>query len=197
MKDIHFEGKIIIFSAPSGAGKTTLVKHLLATYPEKIGFSISACTRPKRSYETNGIDYYFLSIDNFQEKIDNNEFVEWQEVYPNSFYGTLKSEIEKNWNNQKHVIFDVDVKGGLVLKEYFKEKALSVFVMPPSVAVLEKRLRERNTETEESLQKRIAKFEQELTYQSKFDKVIINNDLMKATQEATILAKSFLNLNDI
>lgn len=193
LDNTDFKGKIIIFSAPSGAGKTTLVRHILSVFPEQVSFSVSACTRNKRDYEIDGKDYYFLSFDTFKEKINNNEFVEWQEVYKNSFYGTLKTEVERIWASKKHVIFDVDVKGGLSLKDFFKEKALSIFISPPSLEELEKRLRERKTETEESLKKRIDKFQYEVTFQEKFDKVIINNYLKNAMVEAETLLKNFIN----
>lgn len=193
LDNTDFKGKIIIFSAPSGAGKTTLVRHILSVFPEQVSFSISACTRNKRDYEIDGKDYYFLSFDTFKEKINNNEFVEWQEVYKNSFYGTLKTEVERIWASKKHVIFDVDVKGGLSLKDFFKERALSIFISPPSLEELEKRLRERKTETEESLKKRIDKFQYEVTFQEKFDKVIINNYLKNAMIEAETLLKNFID----
>lgn len=193
LDNTDFKGKIIIFSAPSGAGKTTLVRHILSVFPEQVSFSISACTRNKRDYEIDGKDYYFLSFDTFKEKINNNEFVEWQEVYKNSFYGTLKTEVERIWASKKHVIFDVDVKGGLSLKDFFKERALSIFISPPSLEELEKRLRERKTETEESLKKRIDKFQYEVTFQEKFDKVIINNYLKNAMVEAETLLKNFID----
>lgn len=193
LDNTDFKGKIIIFSAPSGAGKTTLVRHILSVFPEQVSFSVSACTRNKRDYEIDGKDYYFLSFDTFKEKINNNEFVEWQEVYKNSFYGTLKTEVERIWASKKHVIFDVDVKGGLSLKDFFKEKALSIFISPPSLEELEKRLRERKTETEESLKKRIDKFQYEVTFQEKFDKVIINNYLKNAMVEAETLLKNFID----
>lgn len=193
LDNTDFKGKIIIFSAPSGAGKTTLVRHILSVFPEQVSFSVSACTRNKRDYEIDGKDYYFLSFDTFKEKINNNEFVEWQEVYKNSFYGTLKTEVERIWASKKHVIFDVDVKGGLSLKDFFKERALSIFISPPSLEELEKRLRERKTETEESLKKRIDKFQYEVTFQEKFDKVIINNYLKNAMVEAETLLKNFID----
>lgn len=193
LDNTDFKGKIIIFSAPSGAGKTTLVRHILSVFPEQVSFSISACTRNKRDYEIDGKDYYFLSFDTFKEKINNNEFVEWQEVYKNSFYGTLKTEVERIWASKKHVIFDVDVKGGLSLKDFFKERALSIFISPPSLEELEKRLRERKTETEESLKKRIDKFQYEVTFQEKFDKIIINNYLKNAMVEAETLLKNFID----
>lgn len=178
------EGKLIIFSAPSGSGKTTIVKQLLANNPN-LGFSISACTRDKRGRaETDGQDYYFLTPDEFRQKINEDAFVEWEEVYPGTYYGTLKSEIERIWASGKHVIFDVDVKGGLALKNYYQERALAVFVKVPSLEVLEARLRTRGTETEESLSKRINKMKFEWGFQDKFDVILLNDQLENAVLEA-------------
>ncbi|MFD3394188.1 guanylate kinase [Aquirufa sp. OSTEICH-129V] len=178
------EGKLIIFSAPSGSGKTTIVKQLLANNPN-LGFSISACTRDKRGRsEQDGQDYYFLTPDEFRTKIDEDAFVEWEEVYPGAYYGTLKSEIERIWASGKHVIFDVDVKGGLALKNYYKERALAVFVKVPSLEILEDRLRSRGTETEESLSKRIFKMKFEWAFQDKFDVILVNDQLADAVKEA-------------
>jgi guanylate kinase len=184
--------KCVIFSAPSGAGKTTIVKYLLGC---NIGleFSISATSRPKREQEVHAQDYYFLSVDEFKQKIANNEFVEWEEVYADNFYGTLKSEIERIWTKGKAVIFDVDVEGGLNLKKTFGDKAISVFVKPPSVVSLEKRLRTRATEAEESIARRMSKANQELGYATKFDVVLLNDDLDTACFEAKQLVKQFLD----
>jgi guanylate kinase len=185
------KGKAIIFCAPSGSGKTTLVKHLLSSNSD-LGFSISACTRDRRGRaEVNGHDYYFLSIEEFQEKISANAFVEWEEVYPGGYYGTLKAEVERMWAAGKNVVFDVDVKGGLKLKEYFKEDAISIFVKVPSLEVLEKRLRERNTETEESLSKRLYKVKFEMTFQDKFDVVLLNDDLLLSQNKAQEVYDAF------
>lgn len=184
-------GKCVIFSAPSGAGKTTIVRYLLGSHLG-LEFSVSACSRPRRHNEVHEIDYYFLTAEEFREKIENNEFIEWEEVYKDHFYGTLKSEIEKIWAMGKHVIFDVDVQGGLNLKKYFGDKALAIFVMPPSVGHLEKRLRQRNTESEESLRRRVDKAASELEYASKFDVVILNDDLETACQEALQKVNAFL-----
>ena len=185
-------GKLIIFSAPSGSGKTTIVKHLLAKMPD-LGFSISACTRDKRGrMEEHGKDYYFLTPEDFKTRIVNDEFVEWQEVYPGAFYGTLKSEIERIWATGKNVIFDVDVKGGLNLKKFYKERALAVYVKPPSLEVLEQRLRSRNTETEENISARLFKVKFEMSFEDKFDKVLINNDLHKAFEDAEQLINEFV-----
>ena len=184
-------GKAIIFSAPSGSGKTTIVKHLLATNPD-LGFSISASTRDKRGRtETHGKDYYFLSPEDFKSKIDADEFIEWEEVYEGNFYGTLKSEIDRIWNEGKNVIFDVDVKGGLNLKKYFGHKALAVFVKVPSMDVLKERLKDRGTESEESLSRRLFKAKFEMTFQDKFDVVLINQNLDKSLAEAQRLYNEF------
>src|SRR6187549_587747 len=162
-------GKALIFSAPSGSGKTTIVKHLLQANPD-LGFSISASTRDKRGRtEENGKDYYFLTPEQFKQKIDADEFIEWEEVYEGNFYGTMKSEIERIWNAGKNVIFDVDVKGGLNLKKYFGDKALAIFVKVPSIEILTARLHDRGTETPESLSRRLFKANFEMSFQNKFD----------------------------
>lgn len=184
-------GKAIIFCAPSGSGKTTIVKHLIQKY-STIGFSISACTRDKRGRnEEHGKDYYFLTIADFHQKIEENAFVEWEEVYPGGYYGTLKSEIERLWAEGKDVIFDVDVKGGLKLKEYFGDDALAIFVKVPTLEELERRLRERGTETEESLSKRLYKMKFEMTFQDKFDVVLLNDSLEDSFEKAEKLYQSF------
>ena len=185
------DGKAIIFSAPSGSGKTTLVKHLLANN-QNLSFSISACTRDKRGrMEDNGKDYYFLTPEEFKSKVDNNEFIEWEEVYPGNFYGTLKSEIERIWASGKHVIFDVDVKGGLSLKKYFGEHALAVFVKVPSLDVLKERLDTRGTESEESLSRRLFKAKFELEFEDKFDVTLVNKDLAQSQIEVQRLFDDF------
>ena len=189
-------GKLIVFSAPSGSGKTTIVKHLLAQKELHLDFSISATSREKRSDEINGKDYYFLSASEFQTKIDNNEFVEYEEVYKDNFYGTLKSELERIWALNKHVIFDIDVVGGLEIKKQFPERTLAVFVSPPSVEELERRLRFRQTETEEKIQMRIAKAERELSYSNKFDVILKNFDLENAKNDAYKLVSNYLILID-
>lgn len=187
------EGKAIIFSAPSGSGKTTIVKHLVEKNPD-LGFSISASTRDKRGRtEAHGKDYYFLTPEEFKKKIDGNEFVEWEEVYEGNFYGTLKSEIERVWNRGKNVIFDVDVKGGINLKNYFGDKALAIFVKVPSMEVLKERLHDRGTESEESLSRRLFKANFEMTFQDKFDKVLINENLEHSLQQAQQLYDAFKN----
>lgn len=187
------QGKLIIFSAPSGAGKTTIVQHLLNIIPQ-LEFSISACSRAMRKDEKNGVDYYFLTVDEFKQKINNDEFIEWEEVYTDHFYGTLKSEIQRIWKNDRHVIFDVDVEGGLNLKKQFGEKALAVFVMPPSVKSLEQRLKQRETETPESIARRVGKAEKELQTADKFDVILLNDDLPKALVKAEKIVKEFLHI---
>jgi len=185
------KGRLIIFSAPSGSGKTTIVKHLIKN-SSQYGFSISATTRSKRENEVDGRDYYFLDIEEFKEKLLHHEFVEWEEVYPDTFYGTLKSEIERIWKEGKHVIFDVDVKGGINLKKHYKKKALALFVKVPSLEVLEKRLRQRNTDSQESIKKRLSKAKYELSFEDKFDCVIVNDDLPMAIEEAERQIETFL-----
>jgi guanylate kinase len=188
---IAIMGKAIIFCAPSGSGKTTLVKHLISVNDD-LGFSISACTRDKRGRnEVHGQDYYFLTIDEFRSNIEADKFIEWEEVYPGGYYGTLESEIERLWAEGKNVIFDVDVKGGLHLKEYFGDKALAIFVKVPSAEVLEQRLRQRGTESEESLSKRLYKVKFEMTFQDKFDVVLLNDDLESSQKKADKLYADF------
>ena len=185
-------GKAIIFSAPSGSGKTTIVRRLLENNSD-LEFSISACTRDRRGrQEVNGKDYYFLTPSEFKKKIDNQDFIEWQEVYAGNFYGTLKSEIERIWASGKNVIFDVDVKGGLNLKKYFGERALAVFVKVPSIETLEQRLRGRETESEDTISRRLFKARFELTFEDQFDTTLLNEDLEKSTQEAQQLYRNFV-----
>ena len=185
-------GKAIIFSAPSGSGKTSLVKELMKQVPD-LGFSISACTRDKRGrHEVHGRDYYFLSIDEFKKKIDADAFVEWEEVYAGNFYGTLKEEVHRIWKEGKAVIFDVDVKGGLALKKYFGDQALAIFVKVPSLDVLESRLNDRGTETEESLSRRIYKAKFEMTFEAQFDVTVFNDDFTRSSADAVALVTEFL-----
>jgi guanylate kinase len=185
-------GKAVIFSAPSGSGKTTIVKHLLKNNPQ-LGFSISACTRDKRGRdEQNGKDYYFLSPEEFKHKIDQDAFVEWEEVYEGNFYGTLKEEIERIWKEGKAVIFDVDVKGGLHLKEYFGDNALAIFVKVPSLDILTSRLRDRGTESEESLSRRLYKAKFEMGFEDKFDVSLVNDSMEKSFLEAENMVGDFL-----
>ena len=181
----------IIVSAPSGAGKSTIVNLLLKAIP-RLEFSVSACSRPKRRCEVDGEDYFFLTIEQFREKISRNEFVEWVEVYPGSYYGTLKSELDRIWNLSKIPIFDVDVEGGLSLKAYFSEKALVIFIQPPSLEVLGERLQNRGTESEESLKSRLKRAEYELSLAGNFDQVVVNDDLEEAVAQATLLITNFL-----
>ena len=188
----QFEGKIIVFAAPSGAGKTTIVRHILNAF-NNIDFSVSATTRQPRNYEVNGVHYYFLSADDFQSKIDSEEFIEFEEVYEGVYYGTLKSEMERLWKEQKHIVFDIDVQGALSIKELYGDKALTVFVEPPSVQVLAERLRARGTEDEKSIQKRIAKFNNEMEFLDKFDYRLINDNLEEAFYEAEVVVNKFLN----
>jgi guanylate kinase len=175
-------GKCIIFSAPSGAGKTTIV-HRLLNEINSLEFSVSACSRLARPNEKNGEDYYFFGVEEFQKKINEQAFVEWEEVYPNNFYGTLKSEIERIWSHNKVVVFDVDVVGGLNLKHFFGSNALAVFVQPPSIEVLEERLRSRKTETDEKIHMRISKATFEINRAKEFDYILVNNNLDVAVAE--------------
>jgi len=185
------EGKCIIVSAPSGAGKTTIVHALLATI-NQLSFSVSACSRDPRATEKNGVDYYFLGVEKFKETIKNDAFVEWEEVYSDSFYGTLKSEINRIWEAGKVVIFDVDVVGGLNLKSFFGTNALSLFIAPPSISILETRLRNRKTETEEKIQQRLDKSRIELSRANEFDIVIRNVVLNDAIEEARTSVLNFI-----
>ncbi len=188
----HRSGKCIIVCAPSGAGKTTIVKHLLQTFPE-LCFSVSATSREARPAEADGRDYYFISADKFRKGIDSGDFLEWEEVYAGQFYGTLKKEIERIWDDKKHVIFDVDVVGGVNLKSHFGEKALSIFVRPPSLTVLEQRLRNRRTESNDQLKRRLDKASYEMTFADKFDRVLVNDDLNRAGSEAVEWVRKFLS----
>jgi len=186
------KGKLVIFSAPSGAGKTTIVRHLL-TKGFDLEFSVSATSREARHTETHGKDYYFLSSEDFLKKVENDEFLEWEEVYKGTSYGTLKSEVERIRNKGKNVIFDVDVIGGLNIKKYYGDEALAVFVQPPSVVELRKRLTARSTESAEKIAMRIAKAEHELSFAPQFDVVIVNDDLEKAFEEAEKIITNFLS----
>lgn len=186
-------GKSIIVSAPSGAGKTTIVRRLMAEIPA-LAFSISACSRSARPMEQEGKDYYFLGVDGFRQAIANGEFIEWEEVYTDHYYGTLKREVQRLWDEGKVIIFDVDVVGGLNLKALFKEHALSVFIQPPSVEVLEKRLRARETESEERITLRIKKSSWELSQAESFDVCILNEHLEVAVSEAITQVNQFISL---
>ena len=191
MSDKIFEGKMFIFTAPSGAGKTTIVRHLLDKY-NFLDFSISATTRNKRPHEQDKVDYYFMSVDEFKENVANGAFIEWEEVYENQFYGTLKSEVERIWSNNKHLVFDIDVRGAQNIKRFFGDKCMSVFVRPPSVEVLIDRLVNRNTETPESLQKRISKVRREMEYENTFDMVLVNDLLEVSFVEAEHIVETFI-----
>jgi guanylate kinase len=184
--------KAVIISAPSGAGKTTIVKALLERLPV-LEFSVSACTRSMREGEQNGKDYYFLSLEDFKSRLAKDEFVEWQEVYTGSFYGTLKSELQRIWDQQKFVIFEVDAVGGINLKKYFGDQALALFIRPPSVEALENRLRKRNTENAASIEKRMGKALFELSMAEQFDTVVVNDDLEAAIKQTVTIVNEFLN----
>ncbi len=187
------KGKLLVFSAPSGSGKTTIVRHLLTKEDLNLEFSISAATRELRGQEVDGKDYYFMSIEQFKKHIKADDFIEWEEVYRDNFYGTLKSEVERIWAKGKNVIFDIDVAGGLRIKSKFSEETLAVFVKPPSVDELKRRLKERSTETDDKINMRIAKAHVELATAPQFDKVIKNYDLDVAKEDAYQLVKGFVN----
>lgn len=188
---MSFEGKCVIVSAPSGAGKTTIVRYLIES-GLPLGFSVSATSRPIRGSEKDGEDYIFLSIDQFQDQISRGDFIEWEEVYEKQYYGTLRSEVDRIWKKDLHLIFDVDVHGGLNLKEHFGKKALALFIEPPSIETLETRLRKRGTESEESISKRVAKAEKEIAMSGGFDKIIVNDDLTVACSVAVGMVREFL-----
>lgn len=185
--------KIIAFTAPSGAGKTTIVKHLLKKYNE-LAFSVSATNRPRRDNELEGRDYYFLTSEEFSQKIKDGAFLEWEEVYTKQYYGSLKSEVKRRWSQDKVVIFDIDVKGAKSLKKYFGDKAMVVFVKPPSIEVLLQRLMNRKTEDEKSLRKRILRAKDEMRYKNYFDKILVNDELEVALREAEVMVEDFLNI---
>ncbi len=184
-------GKVIIFSAPSGAGKSTIVNHMLGLYPE-LEFSISATSRAPRGSEQDGIEYYFFTADKFREMVAADMFVEHEEVYPGSFYGTLKSEVERIWAKGHTIVFDIDVQGGMNLKRIFGDRALSVFIQAPSVEILRKRLIGRGTDSEEAIEKRVAKAAEEMSYSDRFDYILVNDNLSKAFDEAERVIGNFL-----
>jgi guanylate kinase len=186
--------RVIIFSAPSGSGKTTIVQHLLAV-DKRLAFSVSACTRPKRAHEVDGRDYYFLSVDEFRRRIAAGDFLEYEEVYNGNYYGTLRAEVERLAAQDKVVLFDVDVVGGLSIKKEFGDDALAVFVKPPGIEVLKSRLRNRSTESEETLKIRIDKAVHELDFENRFDKVLVNDALEKTLPEAEKLVNDFIARN--
>lgn len=185
------QGKCIIFSAPSGAGKTSIVHGLLERI-DNLAFSVSACSREPRINEEHGKDYYFIGVEGFKQKIQEDAFIEWEEVYKDHFYGTLKEEVDRLWNENKIVIFDVDVYGGINLKNYFKEAALSFFVEPPSITILEARLRKRETETEDRIQLRLQKAKEELSKADYFDKKVLNLELKTAINEVEKIIKEYI-----
>lgn len=185
------KGKCIIFSAPSGGGKTTIV-HFLETQFDELAFSISACSRAPRGEEKHGVDYYFLSQEEFQQKIQENAFVEWEEVYGGNYYGTLKSEVERLWAENKVILFDVDVIGAINLKKIFGEQALAVFIQPPSIEVLEQRLRNRKTDPDEQIKRRVAKAARELKKANQFDYILVNDDLDRACAEIKAKVATFI-----
>jgi guanylate kinase len=189
------KGKLLVFSAPSGSGKTTIVRHLLTKEDLNLEFSISAATREPRGQEVDGKDYYFMSIEEFKKHIKADDFIEWEEVYRDNFYGTLKSEVERIWAKGKNVIFDIDVAGGLRIKSKFPNETLAVFVKPPSVDELKRRLKERSTESDDKINMRIAKAHVELATAPQFDKIIKNYDLDVAKEDAYQLVKGFVNSN--
>ena len=186
------QGKLIVFSAPSGSGKTTIVHYLLEQKELNLDFSVSATSREKRGVEVHGKDYHFISAEKFKNHIDHDDFIEWEEVYENNFYGTLKSEIERIWNEGKNVIFDIDVVGGLRIKNKFPNQTLAVFVQPPSIEEMEKRLRNRKTDSEEKIVERVRKAAGELQYALEFDIVLVNDDLDEAKKEAFKLIENFI-----
>ena len=191
-----FQGKLFVFSAPSGSGKTTIVRHLLAQEKFNLEFSISATSRTPRGEEVDGKDYYFISLKDFKQHIKNEDFLEWEEVYSDNFYGTLKSEVERIWAKGKHVIFDIDVAGGLRIKKKFPEQTLAVFVKPPSIDELKIRLKKRKTESDEKINMRIAKASIELATAPQFDKIIKNYDLEVAFKEAEHLMSDYLGIKE-
>lgn len=188
-----FENKILIITAPSGAGKTSITKHLLKTFPQ-LCFSISAATREKRVHETDGVDYYFISSADFQQKIRDNEFIEWEMVYEGKYYGTLKSELQRIWIRQQLPVLDIDVKGAIHVQQQYPGGCLSLFIEPPSIDELKRRLMSRGTETEETLQARVNKAAYEISFKQHFDRIIVNDDLSKACKEAETIIRSFIGL---
>lgn len=193
----NMKGRLIIFSAPSGSGKSTIVNWLMQEHPElKLYFSISCTSRQPRGTERNGVEYFFVTADEFRKRIDNNEFLEYEEVYENRFYGTLKEQVERQREAGQNVVFDVDVKGGVNIKKFYGDEALSVFIQPPSVEELRRRLVSRATDTPEAIEDRVAKASYELTFASQFDRVLINDDLDKAKTEALRMLSDFLEVKE-
>ncbi len=190
-KNTPFDGKMFVFTAPSGAGKTTIVRHLLKTF-DFLDFSVSATTRKKRPKEKNGKDYYFLSVDEFNDLKRRRKFVEWEEVYDDQYYGTLKSEVSRLWELKKHIVFDIDVRGARDIKRKYRENCLAIFVKPPNLEIHIERLKNRKTESEDSLKKRISRIKREMRYEKKFDRVLVNDDLQTALTNAEKLITEFL-----
>ena len=188
----EFRGKLFTFSAPSGAGKTTIVRHLLRQEKLNLGFSISATSRAPRGEEVDGVDYYFITKEDFINKVKKDAFVEWEEVYHNNFYGTLKTEVERIWSQKKHVIFDIDVVGGLRIKKKFPQRTLAVFIKPPDINELIRRLKKRATESEEKVKMRVAKASVEMALAPQFDTIILNDDLQKALKETEQVVENFI-----
>jgi guanylate kinase len=185
--------KIIIITAPSGAGKTSITRHLLKTFPGKVGFSISAATRQARSYEKDKVDYYFISVEEFQQKIQHDEFVEWEMVYDGKYYGTLKGELDRIWKENKTPLLDIDVKGAIHVQQQYPDSSLTLFIQPPSIEELKKRLQSRGTESAESLQARVNKATFELSFHDQFNKTIVNDDFERACKEAEQIVKNFID----
>lgn len=190
------DGKVIIVTAPSGAGKSTIVRHLIGKEDLQLEFSVSACTRAIREGEKEGSDYYFMTVDTFKAKIDEGEFIEWEEVYKNSYYGTLNSEVNRIWQADRNILFDVDVMGALTLKERFGPQAMSLFIMPPSLDVLRERLEKRGTDSVIALENRLNKAGHEMKFAAKFDETILNDQLEDTLHRAETLVRNFVNQPD-
>ena len=186
------QNKIIIITAPSGAGKTSITRHLLKTFPGRLAFSVSATTRKKREYEEDGLHYHFICVDDFKDKIKKNEFIEWEMVYEGKYYGTLRSELQKIWDEGEAPLLDIDVNGAMHVQRQYPDQSLSVFIEPPSIEELKKRLQSRGTETPESLATRLNKAAYEISFKDQFDKVIVNDDLYRACKEAEQIVREFI-----